>query len=250
MKRIILISSLFAMCNLYAQSALDVAKRSFEEISGYQSSVSETTMILKNAQGVKNKRKLLIQKLERTNGDKSLIRFLYPLDIQDTKLLSYEKIGKDDKQWLYLPALKRVKRISSRNKSGSFMASEFSYEDIASQNYKNYSYKGEATQVMRHGKTYFEIIRIPKDKNSGYSKQIVYIDPKTYLAKFGEYYDKQGRLLKKVSFLTYKKVAGVYRIVKIEMKNVQNGKSTLLIWNKDKIKVGLKEDNFSKRVLK
>ena len=250
MKKIIFIISWFAISNLYAQSALDVAKRSFEEISGYQSSISETTMILKNAQGVKNKRKLLIQKLERTNGDKSMIRFLYPLDIKDTKLLSYEKIGKDDKQWLYLPALKRVKRISSRNKSGSFMASEFSYEDIASQNYKNYSYKGEATQVTRYGKTYLQIIRIPKDKNSGYSKQIVYIAPKTYLAKFGEYYDKQGRLLKKVSFLTYKKIDGVYRIVKIEMKNVQNGKSTLLIWDKDKIKMGLKEDNFSKRVLK
>ena len=250
MKRIILISSLFAMSNLYAQSALDVAKRSFEKISGYQSSISETTMILKNAQGLKNKRKLVIQKLERANGDKTLIRFLYPLDIKDTKLLSYEKIGKDDKQWLYLPALKRVKRISSRNKSGSFMASEFSYEDIASQNYKNYSYKGEVTQIRKYGKSYLKIIRIPKDKNSGYSKQIVYIDPKTYLAKFGEYYDRQGRLLKKVSFLRYKKIAGVYRIVKIEMKNVQNGKSTLLIWDKDRIKAGLKEDNFSKRVLK
>jgi outer membrane lipoprotein-sorting protein len=172
------------------------------------------------------------------------------LDIKDTKLLSYEQIGKDDKQWLYLPALKRVKRISSRNKSGSFMASEFSYEDIASQNYKNYSYKGEAKQVSKHGKTYLQIVRVPKDRNSGYSKQIVYIDPKTYLAKIGEYYDKQGRLLKEVSFLTYKKIAGVYRIIKIEMKNVQNGKSTLLIWDEDKIKAGLKEDNFSKRVLK
>jgi hypothetical protein len=207
-------------------------------------------MILKNARGVTNKRQLMIKKLERANGDKSLIRFLYPLDIKDTKLLSYEQIGKDDKQWLYLSALKRVKRISSRNKSGSFMASEFSYEDIASQNYKNYTYKGEAIKVKKGGVSYFKIERTPKDKNSGYSRQVVYIDTKTYLAKSGEYYDRNGKLLKRVSFLKYKKVGGVYRIMKIEMKNVQNGKSTLLIWDSDRIKTGLQENDFSKRVLK
>jgi len=249
MKKIIFIG-IVGISSLFGQSALEVAKKSFEQISGYKSSISETTMILKNAKGVKNTRKLHIQKIESKNGDKSLIHFMYPLDIKDTKLLSYEKIGKDDKQWLYLPALKRIKRISSRNKSGSFMASEFSYEDIASQNYKNYTYKGKAKKVSKGGKSYLQIERIPIDKNSGYSKQIVYINPKTYLAKYGEYYDKQRRLLKKVSFLKYKKISSVYRIVKIEMKNVQNGKSTILIWDKDRIKTRLNEAMFSKRVLK
>ncbi len=234
---------------LSAQSAQEVAKHSFERMSGYQSSISKTTMILKNAQGATNTRKMRIQKLEGSNGDKSLIVFLYPMDIKDTKLLSYEQIGKDDKQWLYLPALKRIKRISSRNKSGSFMASEFSYEDIASQNYQNYRYQGEAKKVTIHGKSYLKIVRIPKDKHSGYSKQVVYIDPKTYLAQFGEYYDKNGRLLKKATFLKYKKIDGIDRIVKMKMSNVQNGKSTLLIWNKDTIHAHLSDSDFSKRVL-
>ena len=249
MKKIIFLGIL-CVSNLIGESAVDVAKKSFEMISGYKSSISETTMILKNANGVKNRRKLHIEKLESKSGDKSLIHFMYPLDIKGTKLLSYEKIGKDDKQWLYLPALKRVKRISSRNKSGSFMASEFSYEDIASQNYMNYTYFGEAKKVQKFGKSYLQIERVPLDKNSGYSKQIVYINPKTYLAKFGKYYDKQGRLLKEVSFLKYRKISGISRIVKIEMKNVQNGKSTLLIWDKDRIKTTLNADAFSKRVLK
>ncbi len=249
MKKIILATAFFTV-TLTAQSAQEVAKRSFEKISGYQSSISETTMILKNAQGATNTRKMRIKKREGKDGDKSLIVFLYPKDIQDTKLLSYEQIGKDDKQWLYLPALRRVKRISSCNKSGSFMASEFSYEDIASQNYKNYRYKGEAKTVRKGGKNYFRIERIPKDAHSGYSRQIIYIDPKSYLAKEGEYYDKRGRLLKKVSFLRYKRIDGVSRIVRMEMKNVQNGKSTLLIWDRDRIKAGLSQADFSKRVLK
>lgn len=248
MKSVILVSMLGA--GLFAQSSVDIAKKSYEVISGYGSSVSKTTMVLKNAEGIENIRKLEIKKLETNDGDRSLIVFLYPLDIKNTKLLSFEQIGGDDKQWLYLPALKRVKRISSSNKSGSFMASEFSYEDIASQNYKNYVYDGEARIINKDGQEYFQITRVPKDKNSGYSRQIVYIDTKSYLARFGAYYDKQNRLLKEVAFLEYKKLDDLYRIQKIDMHNVQTGKSSLLILDEDKIEAGLKPYDFSKRALK
>lgn len=247
MKKIILITALAV--GLFAQNSLAIAKKSYEVVSGYISSKSQTTMILKNAQGVKNTRKLEINKLENNDGDKLSLLFLYPNDIKGTKLLSLEMIGKDDKQWLYLPALKRTKRISSRNKSGSFMASEFSYEDISSQNYKNYIYDDIVEKVIKNNNEYFKLTRAPKDRNSGYSKQIVYIDTKTYLARFGEYYDRQNKLLKNISFFDYKKIDGVYRVGKIEIKNVQNGKSSILVWDIDKIKVGLKNRMFSKRAL-
>jgi outer membrane lipoprotein-sorting protein len=236
--------------NLYSQSSLDIAKKSYEIMSGYKSSVSQTTMILKNSDGASNTRKLEIQKLENESGDKSLIKFLYPADIKDTKLLSYEIIGGDDQQWLYLPALKRVKRISSSNKSGSFMASEFSYEDIASQNYKNYTYDEKVENSTKGGKKYFKITRIPKDENSGYSKQIIWIDSTTYLATFGEYYDQQKRLLKEISFLEYQKMQNIYRIKKINMFNVQNGKTSILSWDEDRINLSLDVNDFTQRVLK
>lgn len=248
MKKMVIIFALSTA--LFAQSSIDVAKKSYEAVSGYVSSISKTVMVLKNAQGVENIRELEIKKLENSDGDSSLLVFLYPNDIRGTKLLSFEKIGADDKQWLYLPALKRVKRISSRNKSGSFMASEFSYEDISSQNYKNYTYSGDAQKLTLDSVEYFKIHRVPKDKNSGYSKQIVYVDTKDYLARFGEYYDKQNRLLKKVSFLEYRKIDGIYRIKKMQMQNVQNKKSTTLTWSEDKISAGLSKKDFSKRVLK
>ena len=248
MKKIILIGLLAG--ELFAQSAVEIAQKSYEMISGYKSSLSQTTMILRDKKGVESIRKLEIKKLENVNGDKSLINFLYPLDIKDTKLLSYEVIGKDDKQWLYLPALKRIKRISSRNKSGSFMASEFSYEDISSQNYKNYSYLKGVNEVIVEGKSYFKITRIPKDKHSGYSKQIIFIDKNSYLADRGEYFDRRGRLLKKISFLEYKKINAIYRIVKIKIYNLKNGKSSELIWDKDEINLPLNKNDFKKRALK
>ncbi|RLA79307.1 MAG: outer membrane lipoprotein-sorting protein [Epsilonproteobacteria bacterium] len=248
MKKLLLIITL--TIGLFAQSALEIAKKSYDAISHYGSSISQTTMILKNAKGVESIRKIEIKKLEGDDGDKSLLVFLYPNDIKGTKLLSFEQIGKDDKQWLYLPALKRVKRISSRNKSGSFMASEFSYEDIASQNYKNYTYGEDLKTVMMNNAEHFKITRFPKDKNSGYSKQILYIDTKTYLAHFGEYYDRKNRLLKEVSFLEYKKIGTVHRIQKMQMRNIQNKKVSTLIWDEDKIKLGLSKNLFSKRALK
>ena len=233
----------------YAETTESVAKKAFEAVSGYGSSVTNARMILKNANGVENKRKLIMKRYEKSTGDKSFLEFLYPLDIKGTKLLSFEHIGKDDSQWLYLPELKRIKRISSRNKSGSFMASEFSYEDISTQNYLNYTYKGDAKKVKKDGKEYFQIERFPKDANSGYSKQVALIDTKTYLIQFGDYYDKQNRLLKKVSFLKYRKIKNIYRVQTIKIVNVQNGKSTVLTLDDEKIKMGLSEQDFSKKVL-
>jgi len=248
MKKLILLTTLSV--SLFAITSQEVAKQSYERISGYKSSLSKTTMVLKNAQGVENIRKLEMKKVEGEDGDKSLLNFLYPDDLKDTKLLSFEVIGKDDKQWLYLPSLKRVKRISSRNKSGSFMASEFSYEDISSQNYKNYSYSGEATEVTQDGVVYYKIARIPIDANSGYSKQIIWIDKEKLLPRFGEYYDKQEKLLKKIRFSEYKKIDGIQRIVEINIENVQNKKSSSLHWDKDVINANIKKSDLSKRALK
>ena len=248
MYKLILLTTLTA--SLFAMSSEEVAQKSYGVISGYKSSLSKTTMILKNAQGVENIRKLEMKKIEGTDGDKSLLNFLYPDDLKDTKLLSFEVIGSDDKQWLYLPSLKRVKRISSRNKSGSFMASEFSYEDISSQNYKNYNYSGEAEEVTKDGLPFYKVTRTPIDANSGYSKQVIWIEKQSFLAKYGEYYDKQNRLLKKINFSEYKVIDGIQRIVKIEIENVQNGKSSSLTWDEDSINAGISSGDLSKRALK
>ena len=130
------------------------------------------------------------------------------------------------------------------------MASEFSYEDISSQNYKNYTYPQEAKIVTKNGKQYYKVVRIPKDKHSGYSKQILYIDTKENLPRYGEFFDKQGRLLKKIFFSDYVVLDGIYRVHKIVIKNLQNKKESTLTWESDTIKAGLRTKDFSKRVLR
>ena len=233
--------------NLFAYTPLELAKQYDKITSGFKSSIATMTMILINEAGQKIERKLTIKTLEgKKDEDKTLLTFLTPADIKGTKLLTYNHLKKSDSQWIYLPALKRTKRISSSNKSGSFMGSEFSYEDIANNSYKKYSYN-DTIEVKNN---LFKTIRVPKDRNSGYSKQIVYQDKKSFLVKKIEYYDRKKELLKTAIFDDYKKIKAVWRVGKMSMTNHQNGKKTILIWKDEKIKTGLKDRNFHKRVLK
>ncbi|WP_304545889.1 outer membrane lipoprotein-sorting protein [Sulfurimonas microaerophilic] len=236
--------------NLWAISNLDVAKKSEAAMSGFKDSSSEMTMTLINASAQKRERKMKMIVLENDSGDKSLMTFLSPADVKGTKFLNYEHVNKDDDQWLYLPALKRVKRIASKSKSGSFMGSEFSYEDLSSFSIDKFIFKGDAKLVTLNGKKMYEVQRKPKSKYSGYTKQVSWVDPKTFLIKKVDYYDRKHELLKTALFENYKKISGVWRVGKMTMINHQNDKKTLLVWKNEKIKTGLKPKDFHKRVLK
>ena len=236
----------------HAISSYDLALKSDAAVSGYKDAQSIMQMTLFNAHGQKRVRTMKSKLLEgkKNDGDKSLMEFLSPSDVKGTKFLSYQHINRDDDQWLYLPALKRVKRIASKNKSGSFMGSEFSYEDLSSFNVDKYNYEGDAVEVSLESKKYLKSVSTPKSKYSGYKKQVSYLDPKTYLLHKVEYYDRKNELLKVAIFSGYHKAKGVWRVGKIEMKNIQNDKATTLVWKKEKIKTGLKDKDFHKRVLK
>jgi outer membrane lipoprotein-sorting protein len=249
MKKIIL-TSLVVVSSLMALTNQEVAQKADKVTDGFESSISKTTMTLINAGGQKSVRDLLMKTLEGENGDKTISTFLSPADVKGTKVLGWEHVDRDDDQWLYLPALKRVKRIASRNKSGSFMGSEFSYEDIGNQNYKKFTFSGEAEVVSLDGLECYKSVRVPNDKNSGYTKQITWVDTKDLLVRQIEYYDRKKELLKTATFSEFKKIDGVWRVGKIVMKNHQNDKSTILTWKEDKIKAGLSEKDFQKRMLK
>lgn len=249
MKKFI-VASLVVATSLMALTNKEIADKADKVTDGFGSSIAKTQMTLINASGQKSVRDLLMKTLEGDNGDKTISTFLSPADVKGTKVLGWEHVDRDDDQWLYLPALKRVKRIASRNKSGSFMGSEFSYEDIGNQNPNKYSFEGEPETVMLDGVECYKGARIPNDKNSGYTKQITWVDTKDFLIRKIDYYDRKKELLKTAIFSDYKKIDGIWRVGKIDMKNHQNDKETVLVWKEDKIKAGLKDKDFSKRELK
>jgi outer membrane lipoprotein-sorting protein len=221
---------------------------------GFSDSKSKLVMTLINASGAKSLRKMSNKMLEKpkaskTEGDKSIIVFLSPADVKGTGLLTYERLDREDDQWLYLPALRRIKRIASKNKSGSFMGSEFAYEDISAQSVEKYTYSDAVNEETVNGIACYKYERYPKSKYSGYTKQVVWADKETFITIKTDYYDRKRELLKTAIFSDYEKTKGVWRIGKIHMKNHQNKKETILAWQEDHIQTGLKERDFTKRML-
>jgi len=170
MKTVLIIITIASQ--IFALSNFEVAQKSEKALSGFEDSTSSMQMKLINAKGQQKIRTMKMKVLEGEDEDRSLMEFLTPADVKGTKFLNYEHVDKDDDQWLYLPALKRVKRISSKNKSGAFMGSEFAYEDLSAFNVKKYHYEGEAKEVMLDNKEIYQTYSVPVSKNSGYTKLI------------------------------------------------------------------------------
>jgi outer membrane lipoprotein-sorting protein len=254
-KSITLILPFLLSLNVYAETAeekgLAIAIESDLRDSGFKDSIANMTMELKNKQGKTSIREVSVKTLEvKGDGDKGLSIFNKPRDIKGTASLTYSHALKPDEQWLYLPALKRVKRISSKNKSGPFMGSEFAYEDISSQEVKKYSYKYIKDEKL-NGIDCFVVERFPAYKHSGYTRQVAWINKKEYRAEKIMFYDRKNSLLKTLNNSDYKQYLNKYwRADKMHMVNHQTGKSTLLTWRNYKFKTGLKDSNFSRNSLK
>lgn len=234
------------------EKGLSIAQKADSIESGFQDFNAEMQMVLVNKHGQKSRRAIRIRTKEVDgDGDKSLSIFDNPRDVKGTAFLTYShKVGDDD-QWLYLSALKRVKRISSRNKSGSFMGSEFAYEDISSQEVEKYTYKWIKDESYAD-QNCFVLERYPVDKeNSGYIRQMVWMDKKEYRVLKIDYYDRKKSLLKTFNASKYQKYLDRYwRAHQMDMINHQNGKSTRLLWSDFKFKTGLRDKDFNKNSLK
>jgi outer membrane lipoprotein-sorting protein len=226
----------------------EVAEQADRQDAGWHDDASTMRMVLRNRSGEESIRELRRQSMESTEegrGDKSIIVFDAPRDIQGTALLSHTKILEADDQWLYLPALKRVKRISSGNKSGPFVGSEFAYEDLVSQEVDKYEYRflrDEACGTM----TCAVVERVPLYENSGYTKQVVWWDRAEYRVQRIEFYDRKGTLLKTLTYHGYQQYEGEYwRPDRMEMVNHQNGKSTALEFEGWEFRTGASEGEFT-----
>lgn len=231
---------------------LQIATETDRRDAGFKDSTVTVTMTLIDKNGKKSLRKIRVKTMEVPgDGDKSLTIFDNPRDIKGTAFLSYTHKAGDDDQWIYLPALKRVKRISSRNKSGSFMGSEFSYEDIASQEVEKYTYKWIRDEVY-DGRDSFVIEQYPVDsKNSGYRRQVVWIDKKEYRLLKVEYYDRTNSLLKTLTLTKFRQYKGrFWRPDEMLMVNLRTGKSTNLQYADYRFGIGLEDKDFTHLSLK
>jgi len=248
---IMLFSPAIVMAESAEEKGLAIAQEADKRDTGFGDSKADLVMLLKNRHGEESTRYIRIKTLEvKEDGDKSMSIFDRPRDVKGTAFLSFtHKTGSDD-QWLYLPALKRVKRIASRNKSGSFMGSEFAYEDISSQEVEKYTYKYINDEACGDADC-FVVERVPVDELSGYTRQVAWIDKKEYRPQKIVFYDRKNALLKTLEYKGYQQYLGQYwRANEMYMENHQTGKTTLLTWTNYKFGNGLTSRDFDRNSLK
>ncbi len=189
---------------------LRIAREASARNDGFGDFTAGMTMVLRDRQGRESVRQMRFKVLEVPgDGDKSLFVFDEPRDVQGTALLTHAHINTQDDQWLYLPALKRVKRISAAKRSGSFMGSEFSYEDMSSPEVDEYTYKylrdepcGELTCTVTE--------QVPLDRKSGYSRKVLWQDTGELRTWKMELYDRKGSHLKTLTLADYQQYLDRY----------------------------------------
>ena len=237
-----------------AEKGLRIAQEAKRQDEGFHSYTAVGNMILRDRHGRESPRDFNVKALEvKDDGDKSLIVFDHPNDIRNTALLTFShKTGNDD-QWLYLPAVRRIKRITSDNKSGSFVGSEFAYEDLISTEVEKFTYKWLRDEACPDAEELICYVneRYPVDDSSGYSREVVWIDHEAYRLVKVNYFDRKDALLKTLTSRDYKQYRQKYwRPSQMLMLNHQTGKSTVMIWRDYDFTVDLTESDLSKRALK
>jgi len=233
-------------------SGLEIAEKYDQAYSGWVNYTTTSTMVLKNQHGQESKRELVGKNLEQEiDGDKSMIIFNSPKDVKGTAVLTFtHKEGADD-QWLFLPAINRVKRIASNNKSGPFVGSEFAYEDLSSQEIEKYTYKF-LKEELSNGEKYQIVERDPVDPKSGYKNMHVWYNTgKNYRIEKVVFFDRKGSKFKTLVYKHYRKYLDQYWYPgELHMVNHQTKKETRILFHNYQFKRELDDNDFTQVRLK
>lgn len=229
---------------------LAIARQADERMNGFKDYSATLAMTLRTKTGQQAVRELRVKTLEVPgDGDKSLTIFDQPKDVEGTALLTYAHKTADDDIWLFLPALKRVKRIAGSNKSGPFMGSEFAFEDISSQEVEKYTYK--YLREARHETFDCHVVEaVPLDRNSGYSRQEVWFDKAELRAVKVDYFNKRGDHLKTLVSTGFRKYLDRFWYPdRMTMTNHQSGRSTVLDYKNYRFANGYTDREFDQSSL-
>lgn len=222
---IILVLLSFVIQSISAQISATEVMEKVNELQNKKSAALDIILTLIDTNGdIKERR---IQTLSRSiNGNnESITIFLSPLSVKQTRFLLLEKDGYDD-LWIYLPALRQSKKISSRELSSSFMGSDFSYADMSATTYKVDEAKHTLidTQTLNNREVY--VIQSILNDSSIYEKSIVYVDTNTYIPMKVLLYDKSSSLLKILETKKIELLDGEWSATIMEMSNVNTSHKT------------------------
>ena len=210
---------------------------------------STLTMTLTNSRGSTRVREIKQFIKEFSDDEKKIMFFVAPADVKNTSFMSWSYgDGRDDDMWIYLPALKKTKRISSDSKSDYFMGSDFTYDDLGDRHPSEDSHRILREETV-NGEDCYVVESIPKDSDYFYSKTITWVVKGEWFGMKREFYDEDGEFLKALTINEYKKINGYWVIPEMEMYNEQKDHSTLMELDNIRIGDGIKDSQFTERMM-
>jgi hypothetical protein len=236
----------------FAQTAREISDKASAVID-YQAMEMVTTLKIYDAKGSERVRQITTATKKFGETSKTMIKFISPADVKGTAMLIYDYENTADDMWIYMPALRKTRRIVSTEKGKNFMGSEFTNADMSKPNMNDFQYKILGTETYE-GKECWKVESACGSgtiaSENGYSKKISYIEKTTYLCHMIEYYDLNGELNKTQSIRDYRKQAnGKYFSYQMEMKNEQNGRKSILFIDKFQTGSNLPESAFTAAML-
>ena len=228
-----------------------------EQKTRHQVAKEETTvtMELVSKRGRQKERQLSIYSLQLANDlSKGLIKFTGPADIRGVGVLTWEQgQDKDDDQWLYIPAARRVKRIASGGKKNAFMGTDLAFEDLRPENLAAHDYKLVKEEPL-DGHDCYVVESTPstkkETKESGYGKRIFWIRKDILVSMKTEFYNKRGTLLKIATASELVELSdGIYRANRSETETVRGKTKTVMIIKERKLKPEFGESFFTQQNL-
>ena len=237
-------------------TALEIAEKNFM-VSKVLDSTSDATFTLTNKNGQERVRKTFGTSKLQANGvdNMRMTRFLTPSDVKGTVSLLIENSAKDDDIWIYLPALKKVRRLVSSNKKDSFVGTDFSYGDVIGHKPSEWNHK-ILKEESCDGKPCWMTESTPKNDdvktNSGYSKRIAWVLKENFVAVKGEFYDESGQLVKNSKFAEIQlvdKERNKWQPMRLEAENTQTGHKTIIQFQNFKANQNVKDDFFTTRYM-
>lgn len=230
-------------------SARDIAVKARDK-QFPENSVSDITMILINKRGNKRTRKISTKRKTYEDEEaKSVAYFLSPADVKGTAFLVWEHKDTANDVFIYLPALKKIRRIASEQKNQSFMGSDFSYADMEKEDVDAATY-----QILREedldGKRCWVIEALPTpDSDSEYGKWITWVSQENYIPQKVEFYDKKGKLFKVMHVLKIGPVGDDILPLHFTMENIQKKHKTEIVIDEIKLNESISDREFTHRAI-
>ena len=207
------------------------------------------TMTLVNKSGKKRVRKIKQFTKDLGKVEKSIMFFQSPADVKNTSFMNWSYVSdKSDDQWIYLPALKKTKRLSSDSKSDYFMGSDFTYDDLGDRKLDADKHKLLREETVNGIKCYV-VESTSKDEDYMYTKTVTWINKSNFIGVKKEFYDEDADLLKVLTIKSTKKISGFWVITQSEMKNVQKNHKTIIELGNIVINSGVSDSKFTERMM-